>query len=212
MNCHATSPIAIALPVLLLGAGCASIHHFDASSSKVCKGESVTLSWDATAKGEISATPPNSSPGSVFAQGTSVVTPNASGRYHLEVSTLVASDSRDVNVEVTEGKSALVTRAATDGSASCVGKVSTVTATAPAELAGATVAFVTSDQDDKHSYHIEHDGKSADLAPGGVAQAFKGSAVAGEWTLSLTLLPGEQCGTPSAPPKLSVQVVTSCDK
>src|SRR5262245_11686548 len=178
MNRYATSSIAVVLPALLLGAGCASIHHFDASPAKICKGESVTLSWDATAKGEISAAPPNTSPGSVFAQGTSVVTPTVSGRYHLEVSTLVTSDSRGVDVEVAEGKSALVTRPTTDGSASGVGKVSTVTATAPSELAGATVAFVTSDKDDKHTYHIEHDGKAADLPPGGVAQAFKGSAVA----------------------------------
>lgn len=204
--------VALSLPALLAASACVSIHHFDANPAKICRGESVTLSWDATARGEISATSPNSSPGSVFAQGSSVVTPTASGRYHLEVSSLVASDSRDVNVEVAEGRSASVAQAATDGSASCVGKVSTVTAAAPAELAGATVAIVTSDKDDKHSYHIEHDGKSAELTPGGSVQAFKGSPAAGEWTLALSLLPGEKCGTPSAPARLSVQIVTSCDK
>jgi len=200
------------LSLTLSLAGCASIHHFDANPSRVCRGESVTLSWDATARGAISASPPNDSPGSVLAQGTSVVTPTASGSYHLEVSTLVTSDSRDVNVEVADGKSAPIAQAATDASASCVGKISTVTANAPQELSGATVAFVTSDKDDKHSYHVEHGGKSADLAPGGSAQAFKGTPVGGEWTLALTLLPGEKCGAPSAPAKLSVVVVTSCDQ
>ena len=141
-----------------------------------------------------------------------MVTPAASGRYHLEVSTLVASDSRDVSVEVVEGTRAPISQVASDGSASCVGKVSTVTATAPAELAGARVAIVTSDENDKHHYHVEHDGKSAELAPGGSAQAFKGSPLSGEWTLAVTLLPGEKCGTPSAPANLSVLVVTSCDK
>jgi len=204
--------LVLALPAALLGAGCAKVHHFEASPPKICRGESVTLSWDATARGEIRATPPNSSPGSVFAQGTSVVTPTASGRYHLEVSTLVASDSSDVAVEVAEGKSVPLAQSAADSSASCVGKVSTVTASAPAELAGATVAIVTSDAHDKHAYHIEHDGKSAELASGGAASAFKGSPVAGEWTLAVTLLPGEKCGTPTAPAKLSVLVVTACDQ
>lgn len=202
--------IACAVPLVLTSLGCASIQRFDATPSKVCRGESVTLSWDATAKGSISATPPNSSPGSVFAQGTSVVAPSVSGTYHLEVSTLVASDSRDVKVEVTDGKTAPIGQAATDASASCIGKTSTVTATAPQDLAGAKVAFVASAKDDKHTYHIEHDGKSADLPPGGTVQTFKGSPMSGEWTLSLTLLEGEKCGTPTAPVKLSIDVVTSC--
>jgi hypothetical protein len=200
--------------LVLTSLGCASIQRFDASPARVCKGESVTLSWDATASGSISATAPNESPGSVLAQGTSVVTPTSSGSYHLEVSTLVASDQRDVKVEVTDGQAAPVTRAANDASASCVGKISTVTATAPAELASSkqTVAFVASSPDDKHTYHIEHDGKSAELAPGGTLQTFKGSAVGGEWTLSLTLLEGEKCGTPTAPGKLGIQVVSSCSE
>jgi hypothetical protein len=200
-----------AVPVVLASAACASIQHFEATPAKVCRGESVTLSWDATAPGSISATPPNASPGSVLAQGTSVVTPSVSGRYHLEVSTLVASDARDVNVDVTDGKAAAISQAANDASASCVGKVSTVTATAPQELASAKVAFIASAKDDKHTYHIEHDGKSADLAPGASAQTFKGSPMSGEWTLSLTLVEGEKCGTPTAPSKLSVDVVTSCE-
>lgn len=200
------------LSASLLGSGCAKVHHFTASPAKVCRGESVTLSWDATARGAISATPPNDSPGSVFAQGTSVVTPSASGRYQLVASTLVASDARDVSVEVVEGKSAPIWRSSSDGSASCVGKVSTVTAAAPAELAGAKVAIVTSDKDDRHTYHIEHDGKSAELAPGASVHTFKGSPVAGEWTLAVTLLAGEKCGTPSAPAKLGVLVVTACDE
>jgi len=199
-----------AIPLALGSAGCASIQHFDANPSKVCRGESVTLSWDATAKGRISATPPNDSPGSVFAQGTSVVTPSASGTYHLEVSTLVASDSRDVKVEVADGQTAPIGQAANDASASCVGKISTVTATAPQELANAKVAFIASPKDEKHTYHIEHDGKSADLPPGGTVPTFKGSPMSGEWTLSVTLLEGEKCGTPTAPTKLSIDVVTSC--
>lgn len=202
--------IAGAVGMILGNIGCASIQHFEASASKVCRGESVTLSWDATAAGSISATPPNSSPGSVLAQGTSVVTPTATGNYHLEVSTLVASDSRDVKVEVADGKATPIGQAASDASASCVGKVSTVTATAPPELAGAQIAFVAAAADDKHTYHVEHDGKSADLAPGSSVPTFKGSPVSGPWSLSLTLLEGEKCGSPSAPSKLAIEVVTSC--
>jgi hypothetical protein len=202
--------IACCVPLALTSLGCASIQHFDANPAKVCRGESVTLSWDATVKGSITATPPNESPGSVMAQGTSVVTPSVTGNYELEVSTLVASAKRDVKVEVLDGKAAPVGQAANDASASCVGKISMVTAKASPDLAGAKVAIVSSAKDEKHTYHVEHDGKSADIAPGATVQTFKGSPADGEWTLSLTLLDGEKCGTATAPSKLGIEVITSC--
>ena len=60
--------------------------------------------WSATAsnRGSITASPPNESPGEVFAEGTSIVTPQASGTYHLESATLIASSGQDVRVEVTD--------------------------------------------------------------------------------------------------------------
>jgi len=79
-----------------------TIYRFEATPSKVCKGQTSTLSWAASNRGSISASPPNESPGEVFAEGTSIVTPQASGTYHLESATLIASSGQDVRVEVTE--------------------------------------------------------------------------------------------------------------
>ncbi len=91
------------LPLVLFATACApTIYNFDATPSSVCKGASSTLRWKSTHRGSITATPPNESPGSVFSEGSSVVTPQASGTYHLESTNIVLSSSRDVRVEVTD--------------------------------------------------------------------------------------------------------------
>ncbi len=91
------------IPLLLATAACApTIYQFEATPSRVCKGQSSTLSWNASHGGSITATPPNESPGQVFGQGTSVVTPQASGTYHLESRHVVFSSGQDVGVDVTD--------------------------------------------------------------------------------------------------------------
>ncbi len=91
------------MPVLLATVTCApTIYQFQATPSRVCKGQSSTLSWNATHGGSITATPPNESPGQVFGQGTSVVKPQASGSYHLESRHIVFSSGQDVHVDVTD--------------------------------------------------------------------------------------------------------------
>jgi hypothetical protein len=93
----------LCVPVLLATAACSpTIYQFEASPSRVCKGQTSTLSWNATHGGSITATPPNESPGQVFGQGTSVVTPQASGTYHLESRHIVFSSGQDVRVDVTD--------------------------------------------------------------------------------------------------------------
>lgn len=86
-----------------IGACSPTIYRFEATPSRVCKGQTATLSWAASNRGSITADPPNESPGEVFAEGTSIVTPQASGTYRLESATLIASSGQEVRVEVTEG-------------------------------------------------------------------------------------------------------------
>jgi hypothetical protein len=90
--------------LLACSAGCApTIYQFDATPARVCKGQSSTLHWKSTHRGSITASPPNDSPGVVFSEGSSVVTPQASGTYHLEATRLLFfSSSKDVQVEVAE--------------------------------------------------------------------------------------------------------------
>jgi hypothetical protein len=89
------------LTLLLASVACTpTIHQFDATPSKVCKGQTTTLRWNATHGGSITATPPNESPGTVFGQGSSVVTPKVSGTYQLQSKNVVLTEERDVRVEV----------------------------------------------------------------------------------------------------------------
>jgi hypothetical protein len=89
------------LPLLLAAVGCApKIFQFEATPSKVCKGQTATLHWNASHGGTITATPPNESPGTVFGQGSSVVTPQASGTYRFESKRLITSTEQEVHVEV----------------------------------------------------------------------------------------------------------------
>ena len=93
----------LCLPLLLASAACApTIYQFEATPSKVCKGQTTTLRWNATRGGTITATPPNESPGTVFGQGSAVVTPQASGTYRFESKKLIATTEQEVRVEVTD--------------------------------------------------------------------------------------------------------------
>jgi hypothetical protein len=90
-------------PLLLALAACTpTIYQFEATPSKVCKGQTTTLHWNATHGGSITATPPNESPGAVFGQGSSVVTPQASGTYQFQSKNVILTKEQDVRVEVTD--------------------------------------------------------------------------------------------------------------
>lgn len=91
------------VPVLLASAACTpTIYQFEATPSSVCKGQSTTLHWNATHGGSITASPPNESPGTVFGQGSSVVTPKASGTYTFQSKHIILTEEKDVKVEVTD--------------------------------------------------------------------------------------------------------------
>lgn len=206
--------LARSLPLLLLCASCApSIYTFHAAPRRICSGDSVKLDWNASKAGTISAKPQQPTPGEVPAQGSASLIPTSSARFHLEVSNLWGSAGRDNDVEVLAGRSLPVGQSVADPSATCAGGTLAVTALAPADAwsAQAVVGDVTTLSEDKHRYHIEHAGVKVDLSPGQVSQAFKGTKVAGTWALSLTLLDGEKCGTPTVPRNLGIQLVAACN-
>ena len=90
-------------PLLLASAACSpTIYQFQATPSSVCKGQSTTLRWNANHGGTITASPPNDSPGTVFGQGSSVVTPKASGTYQFQAKHLLLTSEQDVKVEVAD--------------------------------------------------------------------------------------------------------------
>jgi hypothetical protein len=93
-----------------------------------------------------------------------------------------------------------------------VGSTLSVMALAPTEAwsAHALVGDIRTLAEDEHRYHIEHGGVQVDLGPGEGSQAFKGTPVAGNWALSLSLREGEVCGTQTVPRNLGIQLVTAC--
>jgi hypothetical protein len=197
---------------LLLGlCGCSpSIYSFKAEPNRICGGDPVKLSWNASKAGMITGA---QAPGEVESQGSAQVFPRSSSvRYHFEVSGLFGSAARDVDVEIADRKTGPIGQSISDPSATCSGSTLAVTAVAPPELVSSNllVGSITTLAEDKHAYHVEHAGKTADLAPGASTDAFAGLPLTGDWKLSLTLLPAEQCGTPSVPRNLGVQVFTSC--
>ncbi|HET7544727.1 MAG TPA: hypothetical protein VFK05_32885 [Polyangiaceae bacterium] len=202
------------LPLLLCVSCAPAIYSFRANPHRVCAGESVTLEWQASTEGTLSAEPPQTVPGRVPATGTASVVPTSSVRFHLEVSNLWGSAAREDEVEVLSGRSLAIGNSVADPSASCEGSTLSVTAVAPTDAwsAQAVVGGITTLAEDKHRYHVEHAGLKLDLAPGESSQAFAGKPIAGTWALSLTLLDGEKCGTPTVPRNLGLQLVAACSK
>src|SRR6478609_3503135 len=205
------------LLLALLCASCApAIYTFHVAPNRICAGDHVTLDWSASTSGTISATPVQPTPGDVPATGTVSVVPTSSARYHLEVKNIWGSAARDNDIELLAGRSLPIGNSIADRvhPASCSQGTLSVMALAPqsAWSANAVVGDVTTLAEDRHRYHIEHAGVRLDLAPGETSSAFKGKPVAGEWALSLTLLEGEVCQTPSLPLNLGIQLVAACGK
>lgn len=187
-----------------------AIYSFKAEPNRICGGDAVKLSWSASKAGVITVA---QAPGPVEANGTAEVVPRSNSvRYHFEVSGLFGSAARDADVEIADRKTGPIGQSISDPSAACKERTLSVVALAPPELVSSRllVGSLTTLTEDKHTYHVEHAGKAADLAPGASTNAFEGMPLTGEWKLSLTLLPAEQCGTPSVPRNLGVQVFTSC--
>ena len=209
---------ASSLLLVLLCASCAApaIFSFHVAPNRICAGDQVTLDWSASKAGKISAMPEQPTPGEVPAKGTASVVPTASARYHLEVKNLWGSAARDNDVEVLAGRTQPIGNSIADPAhpPSCIERTLSVVALAPSNAwsAHAVVGDVTTLAEDRHRYHIEHAGVRLDLAPGETSSAFKGKPVAGEWALSLTLLEGEVCQTPSLPLNLGIQLVAACGK
>jgi len=205
------------LSLLVLCTSCApAIYTFHVAPNRICAGDKVTLDWNASKTGTISAKPEQSAPGDVPRTGTASVVPTSSVRYQLKVSNLWGSAARDNDVELLAGRTLPIGNSVADPAhpASCTDSTLSVTAVTPASAWSdrAIVGGVTTLAEDKHRYHIEHAGVKVDLAPGQVSQALQGTPVAGEWLLSVALLEGEKCRTPTVPRNLGIQLVAACNR
>jgi hypothetical protein len=194
--------------------GCTpGISSFRAEPNVVCKGSQTTLTWTATNDGTLSAVPSDTSLGAVAATGSRTVTPTAATTYHLTVTRLGKTISRELGVEVvtapTEAKQ--IGASVADPSTTCQGNTLAVTVVAPAadwdpriQVAGVALTAGVN-----RSYHVEHGGRAADIAPGAPSAAFTGLPVQGSWRLSTPLAGSEACGR-NVPRSLIVDVSSTC--
>jgi hypothetical protein len=198
----------------LLCTGCApAIYTFTALPNESCPSAPIALSWNASKEGQISSQPAGFTYATPSAQGSApTTTPRVTTRYHLEVKNLWGSAARDADVTVPTGSVIPIGGSVADPSATCADGKLSVTAKAPPDMwqSQLVVLQISTLEADKHSYHVEHGGKQADLAPGNTSDALANTVVAGDWRLTLSLIGDEKCGTPTVPLNLGVRLTTAC--
>ena len=190
-----------------------TIHSFRADPNVICPGSAVRLGWDASSGGEITSAPPLPGLGSVPATGTQEVRPTAPTRFRLEAHNLWGGAAREVDVDVRAAANAPKSIGASiaDPSARCEDGILSVEVVPPegAWDEHARVGEVEVPQAVSRHYHVEHEGRSAELDPGVRSAAFAGLPVRGRWLLSTPLGPGETCG-PELPRNLLIDIYPSC--
>ena len=204
--------------LLLLCASCKpAIYSFEAKPNMSCPGTPFTLSWNASKTGTVTAKPYALDFEVPERTGEKrVTTPDGTTRYHFHVENIWGEDNREVDVRVPVSKPVPVGQSIVDDSARCTDGKLSVTAKAPPPLwqSNLVVAQLTTLPGDPHTYHLEHAGKTADVAPGDTSSAFAGTLVAGDWLLSITLNSEEHCMAPDAPANvplnLGVNLTTAC--
>jgi len=197
--------------------GCTpGISGFRAEPNVICKGSQTTLTWSASNAGTLSAVPAdaaNPNLGAVPATGSRAVAPTAATTYRLTVTRFGKTASREIGVEVVTAPTGATPIGASvaDPSTTCEGSTLALTVTVPAEAwdPHIHVTGVALGAGVNRSYHVEHAGREADLAPGPPSTAFAGLPVQGDWGLSTTLAAGEACGR-NVPRSLIIDVSSTC--
>ena len=212
-RCSLVKTMFLAHASLCLACG-PKINHLRAEPNVVCPGSPVFLSWDASAGGTLSATPPDSSLSDVSSAGCTRVNPRSTTRYTLEVRNLFGSDKRQVDVDVrADGGVKEVGASVADPSTTCSNGKLSVSVNLPRDYwaAGLTVAKAQLPAEVHREMRVEHAGHSAvlnDQSP--ATHEFDGVVPSGSWRLTAPLTAGEGCGTPTIPHSLSISLALGC--
>ena len=210
---HRGRTLACALAAVAMGGCTFGIANFRAEPNVICGGSQTTLSWSATTDGTLSAVPADASLGPVAATGTRTVSPTGPTTYRLTVTRLWKTQTREVAVEVVAAPSEAkqIGASVADPSTTCEGNTLALTVTAPpadwdARIKVARVGLIPGVN---RTFHVEHGGRTADVAPGAPSAAFAGLPVQGDWRLSTPLGPSEACGR-NVPRSLIIEVSSTC--
>ncbi|MFI5306164.1 MAG: hypothetical protein ACHQ53_02365 [Polyangiales bacterium] len=199
----------------LLAACKPTIHSFRVDPNVACKGTAVQLTWDATSGGEIESQPFTPGIGKVAKTGTLAVTPSATTKFRFSASNLWGRAFREVDVDVRAASSPpkAIGASVADPSTTCEGTTLALTVVAPPTDwdEHVRVAEIELLPNVVRHYHVEHEGKSAELDPGQRSAVFAGLPARGKWLLSTPLQAGEACGQ-NVPRNLSINVYPACSE
>jgi hypothetical protein len=204
---------ALGLALLVAVCGCKppSVEYFRAQPSVVCRGRATQLSWSASAPSVVVDKETGETVGATAPSGSVTVTPQRpKTTYELRATNFMQTIAHDLDVEtITDASPRKIGASVAMPNASCAGDTLTVVANPPADQWDAIIAVADVVAQPERALHVEHLGRSADLAAGASSDAFSGVALVGAWTLSTRLKSGEACGV-SAPRNLAVTVSRTC--
>ena len=198
--------------IALVALGCTPTASLRATPNVVCAGRTVSLAWDGSSRGHLSAEPADPSLGSVPAVGSKDVRPMRTTTYRFRVSAPFETKTSEASVTVLSApeQPATIGAAISDETAGCDPERVWVTARVPADAWDARLRVNTVASGDDRQYTVQHATTTANVAPGAPSDAFRDQAIAGAWKLETPLRAGEVCGKPSLPRSLAIHVTLTC--
>jgi hypothetical protein len=202
---------------LVLAACNAQVKGFSAVPRHICVGEQVDLQWDVVGSASVIVTPPNADlpDGALPSSGHATISPTTKTLVALHVTHMLGHPTTSIQeIEVrapSETPEVLVASMADNNARpGCGGGKVWATVHAERFAGDVKVATVSAHQGDGRTYEVDHAGLHAMVAPGAMAKAFAGTAIAGDWVLQVPLSNGQTCAT--IPHNLVVDVITQCPR
>lgn len=203
----------LALPLAaLVGCPDAKVNAFTALPDHICAGDPVELAWNVTGSGTMKITPAvkGAPDGPVDSVGRVRIAPKEATMIELHVTRFPGnpmSSSQQIRMERPEPLAASL--ADPDAGPRCAEGRIFATVHARHFAPDMKVTTVTSRAGDDRSYEVERGGARATVQPGVVVSSFTGQPIAGDWSLSTPLRPGETCQTTTLA-SLGVEAFTEC--
>jgi hypothetical protein len=196
----------LALAFLALAfAACARIDRFVVEPRRVCEGEEVRLSWAASGRVRLDASPAHPIAGAKSDEGEQRVAVDRTTAFTLSARGLLRDDARQVDVVV-----APPPRGFGEVAACGADELHTRFTLGQTIAEGLRVEALRNVLD--RALFVAKDGRSVRLEPGERSDALRGTSVRGTWALTSPLAPGESCeqALASIRQRLQVEIDMGC--
>jgi hypothetical protein len=204
----------IAMAVVLTACN-AQVKEFSVVPRHICMGEKVELQWDVVGSASVIVTPPNADlpNGTLPSSGHATISPSTKTFVALHVTHMLGQPTtsiQEIEVRAPSEKPEILVASMGDVKArpGCGGGKVWATVHAERFAGDVKVATVAAHQGDVRIYEVDHAGLHSTVAPGIMTTAFAGTAISGDWVLTVPLSNGQTCAT--IPHNLVVDVTTKC--